>query len=355
MATAMLTLMGGLPPVAVRGVTARAEGALQTGVYVYDGSKAKYRDDDAMYIDQMFYAFALFRSGRLSVSHWKNFKKYQAYIKKHPNIMPILSIGGWGADGFSQAAATAEGRAAFTEDVLQIMEKYGFLGADIDWEYPGSSVAGIESSPADRENFTLLLAALRAGLDELTAKDGKPRRLCIALSGSPEIIENLQCVEIGEIIDQVNLMTYDQQLPDVASHHSALFASQPSAPSAAASAQAYIDAGIPAAKLMLGVAFYGHRWSTREADPLYRTANYQGTLAYSAIAKLIRKKPDAVRFDETAQASYYVSGKTFISYDDERSIQSKAGYASDIGLMGVFAWEYGALADGSLVAAMRLP
>ena len=30
-------------------------------------------------------------------------------------------------------------------------------GIDIDWEYPGSSAAGIKSSPQDRENFTLLL------------------------------------------------------------------------------------------------------------------------------------------------------------------------------------------------------
>ena len=355
MAAAMLTLMGGTPPVIVRGMIARAEDAPQTGVYVYDGSKAKYRDEDATRIDQMFYAFALFRSGHLSVSHWKNIRKYQAYIKKHPNIMPMLSVGGWGADGFSQAAATVEGRSAFTADVLQIMGEYGFLGVDIDWEYPGSSVAGIESSPADRENYTLLLEALRAGLNSLTAQDGKPRRLCIALSGSPEMIENLQCDEIGRLVDQVNLMTYDQQQPDVASHHSALFASQSAVPSAAASAQAYVEAGIPAGKIMLGIAFYGHRWATREKNPLYLPATYKGTIPYSAIAKLIRKSPDAVRFDEIAQAPYYANGKTFISYDDERSIASKVRYASENGLMGVFAWEYSSLSDGSLIAAMRQP
>ena len=45
--------------------------------------------------------------------------------------MPILSIGGWGADGFSQMAATREGREAFAGEVLAMMQTYGFLGVDI--------------------------------------------------------------------------------------------------------------------------------------------------------------------------------------------------------------------------------
>ena len=333
--------------------TARAESGLLTGVYVYDGSKTKYRDADADNIDQMFYAFALIRDGRVSASHWKNIKKFQAYIRKHPQIMPILSVGGWGADGFSQAAATAEGREAFTSDVLALMQKYGFLGVDIDWEYPGSSVAGIQSSPDDRENYTLLLRALRRGLDTQTAADGVPRRLCVALSGSPDSAAGIECAEIGGIVDQVNLMTYDLQQPDAASHQSALFASNPGAISAAACVEAYRKAGVPAEKLMLGVAFYGHRWSTKEEAPLYRPAVKKDTLSYAAVAKLIRKKPNAARFDEVAQAPYYFDGKTFISYDDERSIARKGLYANEQRLMGLFAWEYGLLGDGTLPAAMR--
>ena len=72
MATAMLTLCG-VTPFTGGGVSiAHAQGSQRTGVYVYDGSNAKYRDEDAAYIDQMFYSFALFRRGHVSVSHWKN-------------------------------------------------------------------------------------------------------------------------------------------------------------------------------------------------------------------------------------------------------------------------------------------
>ena len=355
MAAVLLALFGISYPANGRGASgARADsaGAL-TAVYVYDGKKIKYQDDDAANIDQMFYSFALFRKGRVSASHWKNFKKFQAYVKKHPNIMPILSVGGWGADGFSQAAATAEGRAAFVDDVLKLMREKGFSGIDIDWEYPGSSVAGIKSSTDDRQNFTLLLQDLRDGLDALSAADGAPRRLCIAISGSPYLIKNLEVAKIGKIVDQVNLMTYDLHQEDKASHHSALYASHPSALSADACVRAYVKAGLPAGKIMLGVAFYGYRWDTKKAEPLYQPAGKRVTLSYTAIAGMIRKTPEAVQYDDEAQAPYFANGKVFISYDDGRSIAQKKAYANEQGLMGLFAWEYGLETTGVLIAALR--
>ena len=45
------------------------------------------------------------------------------------------------------------------------MKEYGLDGIDIDWEYPGTSLAGIASDRSDKENYTLLLAELRKTLD----------------------------------------------------------------------------------------------------------------------------------------------------------------------------------------------
>ena len=334
-------------------VYAKSEEKIVTAVYVYDGNVTRYRDADADSIDQMFYSFATFRNGHVSAAHWKNSKKFQKFIAKHPHIQPILSVGGWGADGFSQTAATEAGRQTFVTDTLSLVRKYGFRGVDIDWEYPGSSDAGIASSPEDRENYTLLLQALRAGLDALAAEDGQPYRLCVALSASPYLIPNLECAKIGAVVDQVNLMTYDLQQNNVASHHTALFSPASGAFCAAEGVQAYLAAGIPPQKLMLGAAFYGHRWATKVAEPLYQPATYKSTLTYTAIAKLLGKKPNAGLFDAVAQAPYYFDGKTFISYDDERSIAAKRAYVEENGLLGLFAWEYGGDTTGKLVQALR--
>ena len=342
------------PLISPDSATALAEANMLTAVYVFDGSKAKYREEDAASIDQMFYAFALFRKGHVSGAHWKNIKKFQAFMQKHPEITPIVSVGGWGADGFSQAAATAEGRAAFVSDVLALMEKYGFRGVDIDWEYPGSSAADIQSSPEDRDNYTLLLQAMRAGLDERTAQDGIPRRLCIAISSSPELIAYLDCVQIGATVDQVNLMTYDMQQDDVTTHHTALYASREGAMCADTGVRACVAAGIPAERLMMGVAFYGHQWKLRGADdPLYQSATPKDALDYTKIAKLISKDPASAFYDEAAQAAYFYNGSVLISYDSERSIAQKYFYVAQNGLMGLFAWEYGGDATGTLVHALR--
>ena len=353
MFTAVALVIGTLVPLG-HGGAALAEGKKLSAVYVYDRDNVVYRDEDAPAIDQLFFSFALFKKGHVSGDHWEGITQYQSFVEKHPNILPILSVGGWGADGFSQAAATLEGRTAFVEDVLALMQAYGFRGVDIDWEYPGSSVAGIQSSPDDRENFTLLLAAMRNGLDSLTVQDGVPRRLCIAVSGDPSSVNIIECGKVGAIVDQVNLMTYDMQDNHVATHHAPLYAPDGEAAlSADACVRAYIQAGIPANKLMLGVAFFGHRWKVTGDTPLNHRAKKAGTVTYTEIARLIAKKPDAVYYDETAQAPYYYNGKIFISYDDERSIAQKGLYVAQHGLMGLFSWEYGSDTTGRLLQAMR--
>lgn len=348
----LTVFFGRLLPFA-QGGTSMAESKKLSAVYVYDSADVIYNDGDAAAIDQMFFSFALLKDGHVSGDHWEGIAAYQQYIAKHPGILPILSVGGWGADGFSQAASTPEGRAAFVKDTLNLLETYGFLGVDIDWEYPGSSEAGIVSSPADRENFTLLLQAMRDGLTGLTALDEKPRSLCIAVSGSPERIPNIDCEKVGQIVDQVNLMTYDMQDYAVASHHTPLYAANAGALSADACVRAYAEAGIPKSKMMLGVAFYGHRWRTSKLAPLGKPAKKPDTLSYTKIASLIAANPDAVHYDETAQAPWYHSGSTFISYDDVRSIAQKSRYVSENGLMGLFSWEYGSDETGTLVHAMR--
>ena len=79
----------------------------------------------------------------------------------NPEMKIVLSVGGWGADGFSHMAMTEDGRRKFARSCLDAVEKYNLDGIDIDWEYPCSDAAGIGADPRDKENFTALLAALR--------------------------------------------------------------------------------------------------------------------------------------------------------------------------------------------------
>ena len=84
----------------------------RTVMYIMDSHDLKLRDEDAHALDQMNYSFALIRDGKADGSHWRGLKKVQAFLKRNPHVDGVLSIGGWGADGFSDACLTEEGRKA---------------------------------------------------------------------------------------------------------------------------------------------------------------------------------------------------------------------------------------------------
>lgn len=328
-----------------------------TSAYVMDRRGLVFRDEDAPLLDQLNFSFALVKDGRVCGDHWQSIGAYKAYIAKHPHILPVVSVGGWGAGGFSEAAETAEGRERFVTSALSLMEQHGFLGLDMDWEYPGSSAGGIASSPMDKRNFTLLLEALRRGLDGLTASDGKQRLLACALGASPVLVSHIECEQVSALVDQVNLMTYDMYGAFQCTHHTALLPAKISdleMVTADEAVVAYSAAGIPPEKIMLGCAMYARVFEHdgTQLPPLYAESPSTGgdTLSYARI-----RKEDCLTlaFDEVSKAAYAYDSKRFLSYDTPISITCKREYAHQKGLMGLMCWEYGEDHEGELLAAMH--
>ena len=133
--------------------------------YVNTADLNHMREEDVRALTVINIAFGLIRDGEV-VWDAKDARDGIVSIRKsNPELKIVLSVGGWGADGFSQAARTKEGRERFAASALAIVKEYGLDGIDIDWEYPGTSLAGIASDRSDKENYTLLLAELRKTLD----------------------------------------------------------------------------------------------------------------------------------------------------------------------------------------------
>lgn len=342
------------PTSSVHEKNAHASSSARTAAYVFDRPNLSFSDRDAGHLNQLNFSFALIKNGKASDAHWQKIDEYKAFIQKHPHIQPVVSVGGWGADGFSQAAATARGRSTLVQSILDLMEKHGFTGVDIDWEYPCSSAAGIASSKDDRENFTLLLQELRNGLDALTARDGKPRLLACALGASPELVQNIDCPAVGKIVDQVNLMTYDIQTPNVVSHHTPLYSSPDYPNSVDNAVTIFSNAGIPRNKIMVGAAFYGRLYTIDQStdSPLFTPALSDGYKArdYSRLQSMLASAK--VHFDQNAKAPYALDETTFITYDDPVSIRYKGDYVNQNSLMGMMCWEYGGDDSGELLRAM---
>lgn len=276
----------------------------------------------------------------------------------HPGVKILLSVGGWGADGFSQAALTARGRESMAESAAALVTEYGLDGIDIDWEYPGMALAGIGANAKDRENFTLLLQAVREGLDAA----GSGYLLTIAAGGDSYFTRQTNMEEAAGFLDYVQLMTYDLQggFQKVTGHHAALYPGACSLFDACAdkAVKAFLEAGVPAEKLVIGVPFYSRKWEGvkggvpglgQEAETVGGYGPDYGSLA----ADYINKNGFTRYWDREALSPYLFDGSTFISYEDEESMAHKVRYAGEKGLGGIMYWEYRCDGTGTLTGFLR--
>ncbi|PHV71578.1 chitinase [Sporanaerobium hydrogeniformans] len=284
---------------------------------------------DGLLLDFVIYAFALINAdGTLQVYSTRYLRELSNLRVENPELKVILAIGGWGADGFSDAALTPLSRYTFAREVQRWVNDYNLDGVDIDWEYPGTSVAGIKSRPEDKENFTLLLEALRDVL-------GPDAWLSVAGTGYPSYIQNVEIAKIAPIINYFNLMAYDfnagETGPGAATHHSNLYPSSLSLSNVSVDNQVknLEAAGMPSSQILMGIPFYGRYGasSTKTFDEL-RT-NY------------INKNGYKVQWDNVAKAPYITdpSGDFAYGYDNLLSIYFKGLYVTDNCLGGMFAWQ----------------
>ena len=334
----------------------------RTVMYIMDAADLMLRDEDAHKLDQLNYSFALIRNGKADGSHWLGLKKVQSFLKKHPHVDGVLSVGGWGADGFSDACLTEESRKILADSLLTLMDDCGFVGIDVDWEYPGVPGTGIVSRPeVDVENWFALLELLRAGLDEREARYGRAYHLSAALGAGDQQLEVLAPARLAELLDQCVLMTYDLAGFDrITGHHSGLYPDEDRPSSGARAVRKMISGGFPAEKLLLGMPAYGKVWRqvSGGGDGLDQRAATSGNKTVS-FDELLRLEDQGYTryFDDKAKVPWWFNGTNFVSGDDGESIACKGEWVVDNGLMGMAVWQYtqdqsGAML-GMLDASMR--
>jgi chitinase len=300
-----------------------------------------------------------------------NFAELRALKRRNPNLRVLISLGGWGGSAhFSNAAATSESRRRLAASAVDVfLRPYDglFDGVDVDWEFP---VAGgppeNRARPEDRRNFTLLLAEMRRALDALGRRTGRRYELTIAASARPAEIANLELDRLPALLDWMDVMAYDYHSVDTLAHFNAPLHAAAGDPTPGlnvdASLRAFLDGGVPAEKLVLGIPFYGRGYGgvADVGDGLFQRgerarAGEWGELDYRA---LVARDPQGAGFRRFWQPQAMVpwlfdprSG-TWISYDDPQSVALKAAYARERGLGGVMFWEIGG-DDGTLLTAIH--
>jgi len=310
---------------------------------------------DAAKLTHINYAFALIKDGRVSGDHLKKLHLLKELKQKNKDLKLIISIGGWGADGFSDAVFTEESRQLFADTAIDLMLEHELDGIDLDWEYPCRDWANIKARPEDKPNYTLLVKLLRARLDDLTKKTGRPYLLSMA-AGAAEIFANdLELDELVPCFDHINLMTYDfSSGPDIVTHHTCLYPMAGQTISASRAVEVFMAAGVPAEKLVLGAAFYGRGWSGLDSSrhPVGQTGKPGVSFRYPACAKAIAEGSQKRCWDDEAKAPYLWDGDTFVGYDDPESLYHKVSFVVSRDLAGIMFWEWSQDEDNELLTAI---
>ncbi|MBA4149400.1 MAG: glycoside hydrolase family 18 protein [Verrucomicrobia bacterium] len=266
--------------------------------------------------------------------------------KAHAAGKPVLiSVGGAGSS--FPAATSSQNVGKFTTNIVNFMVSRGYDGVDIDWEPILAS---------ETNQFATFITMLRAQLDTIAPRP----LLTTAVAWQPQVFATLQ-----DKFDQINIMTYDMSgtWPGwVTWHNAPLFdggynfpSTGKPVPSTETMVNNFINAGVQPEKLGIGIAFYGKVWSGGAGttnggatDPRqsWSTAPIVTSASFNAIMTTYYQT-NRYHWDTNAQAAYLSidnagsADDKFISYDDERSCQTKVSYARNRRLGGVMIWELG--------------
>lgn len=334
--------------------------------YVMDGQEPPHIN--AGKLDVINFAFALVKaSGEIHLpgeTANASLSSLVALRGINPRLKILVSVGGWGADHFSEAASTEAARMRFADSVATMIRAHDLDGVDIDWEYPTLPGPGIGHRPEDRTNFSLLLESVRARLDALGKANGERHYLLTIAAADGEAASGLEIARISRVLDWINLMTYDfyDSLTATTGHHAGLHRSQSAAADGRATDVAvaeFLAAGTPPHKLNIGVAFYGRRFDDvcPENNGLNQSYGRDGGFVSwrELAAAYIYRQGFARYWDEQAQAAFLWNpdSRSFITYDDPQSLRAKAAFVRKNGLGGIMYWEHRLDADEQLLDVVR--
>ncbi len=311
------------------------------------------------------YAFVNVKNNQAYLDNYKrdstNFVRLNSLKKKNPSLQILISIGGWSwSENFSDAVLTDSLRKGFAKSAVEIIRKHHLDGVDIDWEYPGMpGEQGNIYRKEDKENFTLMFEAIRKELNVLEKETGKKKLLTTATGGFPSFLNNTEMGKAAKFLDYINLMTYDYYAWKQAGHHTNLYDSKtyPSDNSADKAIKAYINAGVPASKIVMGIAFYGRNLKLAAnaqkglGDTIASSADSYGKGYTYLKDSLVNQKGFIEYKDEDAKAPFLFNSvtKQYISYDNEWSVANKCEYVLKNQLGGVMFWEYSSDPKGYLL------
>lgn len=280
------------------------------------------------------------------------YREVNGLKQTYPHLKTLLSVGGWTHNDpplewiFSAMAQSAETRASFVRQAIAFVRTHGFDGIDLDWEYPGAPERG--GRPEDRDNFSALLREFRAEIAREARDSGRDELLLtIAAPAGSESLRHYDLAAIHPSLDWINVMTYDYN----GEWSAATGANAPLAgdgENVTRTIDLYLDAGVPAHKLVLGMPTYARGWTrvegTLPGSPALGKAPLgacgSDSLRSHEVAEWVRSGRMRGGWDPTSQTPYAFSEEegAWLTYENARSYAAKVRFLRERGLGGAMFW-----------------
>ncbi|MDO5601916.1 MAG: glycosyl hydrolase family 18 protein [Oscillospiraceae bacterium] len=154
-----------------------------------------------------------------TLGYYGQFNLMHTMMEKYPDVTVLASTGGWAASRTLWLVTdNEENMRRFAKSAVAFVRKYGFDGIDIDFEYP--SETSQSGNPADfdlsesrrkgiSERYGQLIQILRDEFDAAAKEDGKYYWVTSAVSASSWVLGGQTSAEYLDLLDFVSVMSYD--------------------------------------------------------------------------------------------------------------------------------------------------
>lgn len=327
--------------------------------YCVANNLADVTPEQAKRLTHLNIAFGIVKDCKIDVESFRRNRFYLEEIRKNnPELQILISTGGGGAGGHGDATKP-ENLIGFVESTMEAVREFKLDGIDCDWEFPCNK--GIME---EKQQHVELMKAYRVALDEYEKeRGGKKAWLTIAAAAWDKYLRNTDVVEVTKVLDFINLMTYDIRdgawAESYTGHHTNLYPPKGCFydDSIDGCVEKYHSLGIPYDKIVIGAAFYTHRW---DGVPNVNNGMNQKMEehcvygpGYTSIYHIYEKSTEYVKYwDDDAKAPWLFNGSSFITYDDPMSMRYKAEYVREKGVRGIMYWEHSSDKTGLLFNAI---
>ncbi|KAH8679577.1 glycoside hydrolase superfamily, partial [Tricladium varicosporioides] len=243
---------------------------------------------------------------------------------------------------WSDMASCPANRAVFISSLCAFMEKYGFQGVDLDWEFP--TVASRGGRPEDTANLLLLLKELRAEF-------GPRYGISAALPTDVNSLAGFNPGALQQYVTFFNYMAYDIHGPWEVPYLGAFARPQASITEIDKLMSLLWFDSVDPAKINLGVPYYGRGvtltntsctsvgcpWS--DVSRAGKCSGSPGILTLKEIEDLIKDRnlvPKVI--PDSYQKQITFDGDQWIAYDDKDTIKEKMQWSEDHCLGGTVVW-----------------